>query len=177
MAAPRSKPAKASWAHWAALTRINCGGPPVMPPAEPATSSNSLSTGPGQTWVTTTPVPSRSARKASLKPSTKCLLAEYAAEQGITVNPAPDPMLSTPPAPRSTMLHGDESGGQAGHGHNIGRQHLAGAAPLRPVVQGLVPQPSVVDQDVDVARLMVDLGQGPLDIVGVRQVSGHDDHP
>ena len=32
-----------------------------MPPAEPATSSNSLSTGPGQTCVTTTPVPVRSA--------------------------------------------------------------------------------------------------------------------
>ncbi len=103
MAAARSKPAKASWAHWAALTRINCGGPPVMPPAEPATSSNSLSTGPGQTWVTTTPVPSRSARNASLKPSTKCLLAEYAAEQGITARPAPDPMLSTPPRLRSTI--------------------------------------------------------------------------
>ena len=74
-----------------------------MPPTDPATASNSLSTGPGHTWVTTTPVPARSARSASLKPSTKRLLAAYAAEAGITVNPAPEPMLSTPPRPRRTI--------------------------------------------------------------------------
>lgn len=74
-----------------------------MPPGEPATSSNSLSTGPGQTCVTVTPVPERSARIASLKPATKCMLPTYAAAFGRTVSPAPDPMLSTPPRPCFTM--------------------------------------------------------------------------
>ena len=101
-ALPLSKPTSASRAHRAALIRRNCGGPPVMPPPVPATASNSLSTGPGHTWVTTT-VPAKSARNASLKPSTKCLLAEYAAAAGITDSPAPDPMMSTPPRPRSTI--------------------------------------------------------------------------
>lgn len=41
----------------------------------PRTVSNSVSTGPGHTWVTTTPVPARSARSASPNPSMKCLLA------------------------------------------------------------------------------------------------------
>jgi hypothetical protein len=54
----------ASRAHCAALIRMNGGGLPIIPPGEPATSSNSLSTGPGHTWVTTTPVPARSARRA-----------------------------------------------------------------------------------------------------------------
>ena len=49
IAAPPSKPASASRAHSAALTRMNCGGAPAMPPTEPATRSNSLYTGPGQT--------------------------------------------------------------------------------------------------------------------------------
>src|SRR6476659_4921509 len=35
--APRSKPAIASLAHWPAVIRRNCGGPPAIPPSVPAT--------------------------------------------------------------------------------------------------------------------------------------------
>ena len=119
---------------------------------------------PGQTWVTTTPVPSRSARNASLKPSTKCLLAEYAAEQGITARPAPDPMLSTPPRPRSTT-RGPRRRSKPATATTLVASTWR-VRPPGPVVKGLVAQPGVVDQDVDVARLMVDLDQGPSTSLG-----------
>ena len=73
-----------------------------MPPAAPATSSNSERTGPGHTWVTTTPVPARSARNPR-RTGDEVLLPMYAAALGSTAKPAPDPMLSTPPRPRVTI--------------------------------------------------------------------------
>ena len=97
--------------------------------------------------MTTTPVLARSARKASLKPSMKCLLAEYAADAGITVSPAPEPTLSTPPRPRST-IDGTRSAVSWTNADHVGVQYLAGAGPVRGVEQRLVAEAGVVDQDV-----------------------------
>jgi hypothetical protein len=100
IARPRPNARTAARAQRSALIRAIPG---ENPGASPATSSNSVATGPGQSWLTTTPRARASTRSDSVNAVTKCFEPVYAANPGRIWSPSPELTLRIPPRRRATM--------------------------------------------------------------------------